>query len=236
MSKFHDVKESEKLVFEFNKPFYRCFDYSKVKHQGVLRSADYERVLIEFMIPESECRYDPYDIQCVTTAEYEASLGNLLISVMTNKTRFNQLEFDTNPVTKEANLDNMFLPIKNQLQEYVIEKTEVDREDNLLIALQDITNVEEELVQASIGTIWDRTFFNARKNTRLQIIFSVSHDVTVISRQVYNTFMLLGDIGGLSGLLYTVGASIASLLTHNSPENKLIEKLFVWRALTFGKA
>ena len=40
----------------------------------------------------------------------------------------------------------MFLPIKNQLLEYVIEKTEVDREDNLLIALQDITNVEEELV------------------------------------------------------------------------------------------
>ena len=40
----------------------------------------------------------------------------------------------------------MFLPIKTQMQEYIIEKTEVDREDNLLIALQDITNVEEELV------------------------------------------------------------------------------------------
>ena len=89
MSKFHDVKESEQLAFEYYKPFYRCFDYSKVRHQGFLRSPDFERVLIEFMIPESECRYDPYDIQCVTTAEYEASLGNLLISVMTNKTRFN---------------------------------------------------------------------------------------------------------------------------------------------------
>ena len=49
-------------------------------------------------------------------------------------------------MVREAYLDYMFLPIKNQMKEYVIEKTEVDREDNLLIALQDITNVEEELV------------------------------------------------------------------------------------------
>ena len=49
-------------------------------------------------------------------------------------------------MVREANLDYMFLPIKNELKEYVIEKTEVDRDDNLLIALQDITNVEEELV------------------------------------------------------------------------------------------
>ena len=47
--------------------------------------------------------------------------------------------------------------------------------------------------------------------------------------------MLLGDIGGLFGLLYSVGASITSLLTHHSPENMLIEKLFVYKALNFGK-
>ena len=89
LSKFHDVKESERLGFEIYKPFYQCFDYSKVSHQGTLRSSEYERIIIEFIIPQSECRFDPYDVGCVTTAEYEASLGNLIISVMTNKTRFN---------------------------------------------------------------------------------------------------------------------------------------------------
>ena len=39
--------------------------------------------------------------------------------------------------------------------------------------------------------------------------------------------MLLGDVGGFSGLLYTVGASIVSLLTYNNPENRLVEKLFI---------
>ena len=61
----------------------------------------------------------------------------------------------------------------------------------------------------------------------MQIFFSVGHDVTVINRTVYSTFMLLGDVGGFSGLLYSVGAFIVSLLTYNNPENKLIERLFV---------
>ena len=38
--------------------------------------------------------------------------------------------------------------------------------------------------------------------------------------------MLLGDVGGLSGLLFTVSASLVSILTYNNPENMLVEKLF----------
>ena len=61
----------------------------------------------------------------------------------------------------------------------------------------------------------------------MQLVFTVGHDVVVVHRTVYNTFMLLGDVGGLSGFLYAVGASIVSLLTYNNPENTLVEKLFV---------
>ena len=49
----------------------------------------------------------------------------------------------------------------------------------------------------------------------------------MVSRTVYSTFMLLGDVGGFAGLLYAVGAFIVSLLTFNNPENRLVEKLFV---------
>ena len=72
-----------------------------------------------------------------------------------------------------------------------------------------------------------RTLPNTSKNTRLQITFTINPDVMVINRTVYSTFMLLGDVGGFSGLLYAVGASIVSLLTYNDPENRLVEKLFV---------
>ena len=59
------------------------------------------------------------------------------------------------------------------------------------------------------------------------MFFSVDVDVNLIDRTVYNTFMLLGDVGGFSGLLYAVGAQIVSLMTYNNPENRLVERLFV---------
>ena len=51
-------------------------------------------------------------------------------------------------------------------------------------------------------------------------------DVTLVTRQVYNTFMLLGDVGGLSGFFFAIGASIVSLLTYGKPENNMVEKLY----------
>ena len=81
---FYGATEANELGYELHKKHYQCFDYSRVKHRGNIRGNYFDRVMIEFIIPESECRNDPYDSQCVTKAEYEASLGNLVISVMTN--------------------------------------------------------------------------------------------------------------------------------------------------------
>ena len=50
--------------------------------------------------------------------------------------------------------------------------------------------------------------------------------VTSISREVYNAFMLFGDVGGFSGLLFTLNAIIVSIFTHNNTENYLVESLF----------
>ena len=55
---------------------------------GDSQTGIYDRLIIEFIIPEEHCRNDKYDPQCVTPTEYETSLGNLLISVITNENRF----------------------------------------------------------------------------------------------------------------------------------------------------
>ena len=87
--------------------------------------------------------------------------------------------------------------------------------------MQDITNEEGQFFRLQRGQTSSRTQFGAKYNTRLQLDFSVSQDVVIINRNIYNTFMLLGDVGGLSGLLYAVGAYIVSFLTYNNPENTL---------------
>ena len=48
----------------------------------------------------------------------------------------------------------------------------------------------------------------------MEIQFSKDRDVTRVERQVYNTFMLLGDIGGFSGLLTSIIASILSIVNY----------------------
>ena len=51
-------------------------------------------------------------------------------------------------------------------------------------------------------------------------------DVTKIERSVYTFFMLLGDIGGLSGILFSFGASLLAYINYEKPQNNLVEKLF----------
>ena len=43
---------------------------------------------------------------------------------------------------------------------------------------------------------------------------------------MYNTFMLLGDVGGLSGILFSVGSALVSMFTFASSENWLASKLY----------
>lgn len=54
----------------------------------------------------------------------------------------------------------------------------------------------------------------------------MSSQVTEISREVYNSFMLFGDVGGFSGLLFTLNAIIVNIFTYNNTENYLVESLF----------
>ena len=84
-------------------------------------------------------------------AEYEASLGNLIIGLITNKKRFDQLEYTTEPIKKQAEINRMNIPVLNQLKEFVIEKTEVVREDNLFIGIEGITDEEGVFLQTKYG-------------------------------------------------------------------------------------
>lgn len=79
-----------------------------------------------------------------------------------------------------------------------------------------------DLIEASTAT----RSLDQTRNTRLQMTFSMSSQVTSISREVYNAFMLFGDVGGFSGLLFTLNAIIVSIFTYNNAENSLVESLF----------
>ena len=70
----------------------------------------------------------------------------------------------------------------------------------------------------------DRSF-NAY--SRFKIRIELDRDVTYIHRQVYNSFMLLGNVGGLYGILLSIAASFLSVINYGKSENYLIADLFM---------
>ena len=54
----------------------------------------------------------------------------------------------------------------------------------------------------------------------------MNKDVEKVDRSVYNTFMLLGDVGGLYGILVPLAAMIIKFLNFQKVENKLVQDLY----------
>ena len=94
------------------------------------------------------------------------------------------------------------------------------------MAIEGITAVEETFFHFKESTFLARPT-NTTKNTRVQMTYSLSRDVTIIERTVYNTFQLLGDVGGLNGLFLSIGATLVGFWNYYNAENFLIGNLFL---------
>ena len=54
----------------------------------------------------------------------------------------------------------------------------------------------------------------------------MSLDAQKITRNVYNFFTLLGDVGGLFGLLISVASSLSGVLSFQKAENFLSDHMY----------
>ena len=51
-------------------------------------------------------------------------------------------------------------------------------------------------------------------------------DVTIVERTVYNMLMLLGDVGGFTGIIWYASASLISIVTFQSAQNHIAQNLY----------
>ena len=63
-------------------------------------------------------------------------------------------------------------------------------------------------------------------NTRLEVKINIDRDVITVKREVYNLFMLLGDVGGLFGLFVSAFSSIVGFINFQKSSNLLVSDLF----------
>ena len=104
-----------------------------------------------------------------------------------------------------------------------IKIAELEREDSLLMAIYDVTTKKGPFFNIKKTEAGDRCL---NYHDRINLMFHIDQEVNLIQRQVYNSFMLFGDVGGLSGLLIELGSFIVGFLNFQNAENYVSQSLY----------
>ena len=72
-----------------------------------------------------------------------------------------------------------------------------------------ITEEEENAFEMKLATVENVSSYY---ETRLEIDIRVNKDRNVIRRSVYNTFSLLGDVGGFFGLCTSIASALLGII------------------------
>ena len=82
----------------------------------------------------------------------------------------------------------------------------------------------------------EETFFSTVKkdkftrtggyNTRLSLDYTMSLDAKKVSRSVYTFWTVIGDVGGLNGVLISVASTLLSVFSYQKSVNHLVSNLF----------
>ena len=85
------------------------------------------------------------------------------------------------------------MPVKNSKVTDKLVVSQLEREDNILMDITGLTEEQDQLINLQNDSVDGRT---SSYNTRFEYELFFDRDIVTIKRSVYNTFMLLGDIGG----------------------------------------
>lgn len=100
------------------------------------------------------------------------------------------------------------------------------------MSIPDVTGETENLIKVvskSSEPVFDNFF------QRIKIQFEVSRDAVFVTRSAYTLWAVLGDVGGLNAIIFSLAASIASIFAFNRDENYLASLLFVHGRSSLGE-
>ena len=142
---------------------------------------------------------------------------------MTNQATFDQIKYDNDPIIKRSQLTWSQIPLSNEKVVNKVVRSQLRQEDSLVIDLTGVTDKESEYFHIEEDSKVSRT---TSDNTRLELEIFLVRDLRVIDRSVYNLFMFLGNIGGLSSILFSLCAFLMGIINFQFPENYLASQLF----------
>ena len=212
-SKFYPINPELKKDLELYYERFFCFDntaYGKIA--GDFNSVTSSNLAINLIIPEHLCTAQTIQSYCVPSVDYKKKMQNKFLVTLTNQKRFESDNYSREtPIVKESVTDWREIPREPQLITLEVRQTQLVREDNLIIAINDVTEFEEEYFSIEQNKIYTQL----PERTAFELDFYLNKDLTRVERSVYNTFMLLGDVGGLYGFLSGLFAFFLGIINHS---------------------
>ena len=99
----------------------------------------------------------------------------------------------------------------------------LEHDDNMIMALSGITAKNSEFFSVVQYAQMTRTY---GFRTRLMLEYHMSLDLTNHKRNAFTFVAVLGEVGGLYGLLVSVASTFLSFATYQRAENDLASQLY----------
>lgn len=163
--------------------------------------------------------------KCKTSELYEMLAGQVDIVTLTNGQRFETENYKSGgPIVNEATITFYEMPIRPVKKTHYIQQDQIETDDNLIMSITGLTDGAGVYfsMQDNEKTSTRTEYFA----TRFQINYEMSLNSVLTTRSVYNLFTLLGDVGGLFGLLLSVAAWFSGILTFQKAENFLVKHMY----------
>ena len=178
-------------------------------------------------MPSDMCDLDEEEIECAPRVGVKTQMLGKWALLLTNQQRFVQDIYrgDT-PIVNESVLTWIDIPLRPTHQVYSVKETELSREDSIFMSIASVTEIEEKAFQIEKT---DSINYAYKPNARLELTLNMNRDVVAIQRQVYNLFMLLGNVGGLFSLFVSLFRTILGFTNYQKSDNLLAFDLFKTR-------
>ena len=125
-------------------PLTWCFDTDVFKLKGSQYDAQNVRMAFSFNLNMTACRNFESDLQCTGSRKFENALAKKQIIILSNRQRFDSENYESEtPIIKESHMQWIKMPSTQTLWHYEVELSQITREDNLVMAIEDLTEVQE---------------------------------------------------------------------------------------------
>ena len=199
-----------------------CPDISDLTLFGNYKQPSFNSLQIQFVLNEDLCTIRSLNTLCEATEDIETYMQSAEFMIISNVQYYKPDAypgFVESPIFKHSILDFFRWPSSRLVRMQQYEMTELSREDFLGISLSGLTGITEEYFSLKY---YDTHTSTKDRRHRLTLDYSLSMDQHNLSRAVYTYFDVLGNVGGLSGVLFSVAAFLNGMFTFNHSDNVLV--------------